>query len=203
MRRNFGKFDSPQVVWSIVFYNFFKSDDETFERRCVWSSVTTNCIRVLQEALNNLVLNLLFLTKNGFRSVRGNFLWCAAVQVNSYKAGLPRLASKRHRMTVSIQEILGTYCLKFFQYSNSCKINNVLKFLLFSANQFVTESDIWICFLKFPQQWQEKAKQYSQHLTMPRLKLYHFKGIVIAGMGFFTDAYDLYCITAVVNGVSR
>lgn len=32
---------------------------------------------------------------------------------------------------------------------------------------------------------------------------YHFKAIVIAGMGFFTDAYDLFCITAVTRLIGR
>ncbi|XP_061339150.1 low affinity inorganic phosphate transporter 8-like [Gastrolobium bilobum] len=32
---------------------------------------------------------------------------------------------------------------------------------------------------------------------------YHYKAIVIAGMGFFTDAYDLFCITAVTKLIGR
>lgn len=32
---------------------------------------------------------------------------------------------------------------------------------------------------------------------------YHFMAIVIAGMGFFTDAYDLFCITAVTKLIGR
>lgn len=36
-----------------------------------------------------------------------------------------------------------------------------------------------------------------------RTQLYHFKAIVIAGMGFFTDAYDLFCITAVSKLLGR
>ncbi|KAK4273754.1 hypothetical protein QN277_017090 [Acacia crassicarpa] len=32
---------------------------------------------------------------------------------------------------------------------------------------------------------------------------YHFMAIVIAGMGFFTDAYDLFCITAVIKLIGR
>ncbi|KAF7816575.1 putative inorganic phosphate transporter 1-3 [Senna tora] len=32
---------------------------------------------------------------------------------------------------------------------------------------------------------------------------YHLKAIVIAGMGFFTDAYDLFCITAVAKLIGR
>ncbi|KAF3433249.1 hypothetical protein FNV43_RR24351 [Rhamnella rubrinervis] len=32
---------------------------------------------------------------------------------------------------------------------------------------------------------------------------YHFKAIVIAGMGFFTDAYDLFCISAVTKLIGR
>ncbi|PIA59687.1 hypothetical protein AQUCO_00400523v1 [Aquilegia coerulea] len=40
-------------------------------------------------------------------------------------------------------------------------------------------------------------------LDNARTQLYHFKAIVIAGMGFFTDAYDLFCITAVTKLLGR
>ncbi|GLJ22737.1 hypothetical protein SUGI_0428380 [Cryptomeria japonica] len=32
-----------------------------------------------------------------------------------------------------------------------------------------------------------------------KTQLYHFSAILIAGMGFFTDAYDLFCIPPVSN----
>ncbi|XWS74472.1 hypothetical protein CRYUN_Cryun01aG0001000 [Craigia yunnanensis] len=40
-------------------------------------------------------------------------------------------------------------------------------------------------------------------LDNARTQSYHFKAIVIAGMGFFTDAYDLFCITAVSKLIGR
>ncbi|XP_027331388.1 probable inorganic phosphate transporter 1-2 [Abrus precatorius] len=42
-------------------------------------------------------------------------------------------------------------------------------------------------------------------LTLDNAKTqsYHYKAIVIAGMGFFTDAYDLFCITAVTKLIGR
>ncbi|CAK7340013.1 unnamed protein product [Dovyalis caffra] len=40
-------------------------------------------------------------------------------------------------------------------------------------------------------------------LDNAKTQLYHFKAIVIAGMGFFTDAYDLFCITAVTKLLGR
>ncbi|RVX03198.1 hypothetical protein VitviT2T_019116 [Vitis vinifera] len=40
-------------------------------------------------------------------------------------------------------------------------------------------------------------------LDNAKTQLYHFKAIVIAGMGFFTDAYDLFCITAVTKLIGR
>ncbi|KAF8044110.1 hypothetical protein BT93_A2175 [Corymbia citriodora subsp. variegata] len=40
-------------------------------------------------------------------------------------------------------------------------------------------------------------------LDSARTQWYHFTAIVIAGMGFFTDAYDLLCITAVVKLLGR
>nr|CAD1835980.1 unnamed protein product [Ananas comosus var. bracteatus] len=36
-----------------------------------------------------------------------------------------------------------------------------------------------------------------------KTQLYHFKAIVIAGMGFFTDAYDLFCISLVTKLLGR
>ena len=33
--------------------------------------------------------------------------------------------------------------------------------------------------------------------------MYHFTAIVIAGMGFFTDAYDLFCISLVTKLLGR
>ncbi|CAN0902903.1 Low affinity inorganic phosphate transporter 4 [Linum grandiflorum] len=40
-------------------------------------------------------------------------------------------------------------------------------------------------------------------LDNARTQWYHVKAIVIAGMGFFTDAYDLFCITAVSKLIGR
>ncbi|XP_077236994.1 low affinity inorganic phosphate transporter 8-like [Tasmannia lanceolata] len=40
-------------------------------------------------------------------------------------------------------------------------------------------------------------------LDNAKTQLYHFTAIVIAGMGFFTDAYDLFCITAVSKLIGR
>ncbi|CAJ1970565.1 unnamed protein product [Sphenostylis stenocarpa] len=40
-------------------------------------------------------------------------------------------------------------------------------------------------------------------LDKTKTQTYHYKAIVIAGMGFFTDAYDLFCITAVIKLIGR
>ncbi|GJM93681.1 hypothetical protein PR202_ga10263 [Eleusine coracana subsp. coracana] len=40
-------------------------------------------------------------------------------------------------------------------------------------------------------------------LDSARTQMYHMKAIVIAGMGFFTDAYDLFCITTVSKLLGR
>ncbi|KAJ9160492.1 hypothetical protein P3X46_025890 [Hevea brasiliensis] len=40
-------------------------------------------------------------------------------------------------------------------------------------------------------------------LDNAKTQFYHFKAIVIAGMGFFTDAYDLFCITTVTKLIGR
>ncbi|OMO75956.1 Phosphate permease [Corchorus capsularis] len=42
-----------------------------------------------------------------------------------------------------------------------------------------------------------------QALDTARTQWYHMKAIVIAGMGFFTDAYDLFCITTVSKLLGR
>lgn len=40
-------------------------------------------------------------------------------------------------------------------------------------------------------------------LDRAKLQWYHFTAIVIAGMGFFSDAYDLFCISTVTNLLGR
>ncbi|XP_078440308.1 putative inorganic phosphate transporter 1-3 [Wolffia australiana] len=40
-------------------------------------------------------------------------------------------------------------------------------------------------------------------LDAAKTQLYHFKAIVIAGMGFFTDAYDLFCISLITKVLGR
>ena len=40
-------------------------------------------------------------------------------------------------------------------------------------------------------------------LDVAKTQYYHFTAIIIAGMGFFTDAYDLFCISAVTKLLGR
>ncbi|XP_022772105.1 probable inorganic phosphate transporter 1-9 [Durio zibethinus] len=40
-------------------------------------------------------------------------------------------------------------------------------------------------------------------LDVARIQLYHFKAIIIAGMGLFTDAYDLFCIPPIIKLIGR
>ncbi|EEF37829.1 inorganic phosphate transporter 1-4 [Ricinus communis] len=40
-------------------------------------------------------------------------------------------------------------------------------------------------------------------LDVAKTQLYHFTAVVIAGMGFFTDAYDLFCISLVTKLLGR
>jgi len=40
-------------------------------------------------------------------------------------------------------------------------------------------------------------------LDVAKTQLYHFTAIVIAGMGFFTDAYDLFTISLVTKLLGR
>ncbi|KAI4385617.1 hypothetical protein MLD38_003620 [Melastoma candidum] len=49
----------------------------------------------------------------------------------------------------------------------------------------------------------EGSKAVFSALDNAKTQRYHFKAIVIAGMGFFTDAYDLFCITAVTKLLGR
>lgn len=49
----------------------------------------------------------------------------------------------------------------------------------------------------------ENTRDVFSALDNAKTQLYHFKAIVIAGMGFFTDAYDLFCITAVTKLIGR
>ncbi|KAJ4803153.1 phosphate transporter 1 [Rhynchospora pubera] len=55
-------------------------------------------------------------------------------------------------------------------------------------------------------QTQEMAKENLQVLNaldVAKTQWYHFSAIVIAGMGFFTDAYDLFCISLVTKLLGR
>ncbi|GLJ50579.1 hypothetical protein SUGI_1077490 [Cryptomeria japonica] len=45
--------------------------------------------------------------------------------------------------------------------------------------------------------------QVLNSLDVAKTQLYHFTAIVIAGMGFFTDAYDLFCISTVTKLLGR
>ena len=40
-------------------------------------------------------------------------------------------------------------------------------------------------------------------LDQARTQYYHFKAIIIAGMGLFTDSYDLFCIAPVMKLIGR
>ncbi|EOA23354.1 hypothetical protein CARUB_v10019507mg [Capsella rubella] len=40
-------------------------------------------------------------------------------------------------------------------------------------------------------------------LDAARIQWYHFKTIIVAGMGLFTDAYDLFCIGPVMEMISH
>ncbi|MED6225909.1 Low affinity inorganic phosphate transporter 8 [Stylosanthes scabra] len=47
------------------------------------------------------------------------------------------------------------------------------------------------------------SKGVLSTLDKAKTQKYHYKAIVIAGMGFFTDAYDLFCITALTKLIGR
>lgn len=40
-------------------------------------------------------------------------------------------------------------------------------------------------------------------LDKAKTQMYHFTTIILAGMGFFTDAYDIFCITTVTKLLGR
>jgi len=45
--------------------------------------------------------------------------------------------------------------------------------------------------------------QVLNALDVAKTQWYHFTAIVIAGMGFFTDSYDLFCISLVTKLLGR
>ncbi|XP_020888085.1 probable inorganic phosphate transporter 1-2 [Arabidopsis lyrata subsp. lyrata] len=49
----------------------------------------------------------------------------------------------------------------------------------------------------------EKQLGVLKALDVAKTQLYHFTAIVIAGMGFFTDAYDLFCVSLVTKLLGR
>ncbi|TQD95357.1 hypothetical protein C1H46_019043 [Malus baccata] len=40
-------------------------------------------------------------------------------------------------------------------------------------------------------------------LDTAKTQWYHFKAIIVAGMGLFTDAYDLFCISPILRLLGR
>ncbi|KAG6486624.1 probable inorganic phosphate transporter 1-8 [Zingiber officinale] len=53
------------------------------------------------------------------------------------------------------------------------------------------------------QQQQQQQLQVLNALDVAKTQWYHFTAIIIAGMGFFTDAYDLFCISLVTKLLGR
>jgi PHS family inorganic phosphate transporter-like MFS transporter len=47
------------------------------------------------------------------------------------------------------------------------------------------------------------ALKFLSALDTAKTQLYHIKAIIIAGMGLFTDAYDLFCILPVMGLIGR
>ncbi|KAF5943227.1 hypothetical protein HYC85_020869 [Camellia sinensis] len=46
-------------------------------------------------------------------------------------------------------------------------------------------------------------EQVLNALDTARTQCYHYKAIIIAGMGLFTDAYDLFCIPPIMRLIGR
>ncbi|CAN6213825.1 unnamed protein product [Urochloa humidicola] len=49
----------------------------------------------------------------------------------------------------------------------------------------------------------EKKLQVLHALDVAETQLYHFRAVVVAGTGFFADAYDLFCVTLVTKLLGR
>ncbi|RZC62393.1 hypothetical protein C5167_024170 [Papaver somniferum] len=49
----------------------------------------------------------------------------------------------------------------------------------------------------------KKSKDVLNALDIAKTQWYHFTAVVIAGMGIFTDAYDLFCISLVTKLLGR
>ncbi|KAL1190030.1 putative inorganic phosphate transporter 1-9 [Cardamine amara subsp. amara] len=47
------------------------------------------------------------------------------------------------------------------------------------------------------------ALRVLSSLDAARIQWYHFKAIIVAGMGLFTDAYDLFCIAPIMKMISQ
>ena len=54
-----------------------------------------------------------------------------------------------------------------------------------------------------PSEQQGQGLQVLTALDAAKTQWYHFTAIVVAGMGFFTDAYDLFCISLVTRLLGR
>ncbi|KAL6639743.1 hypothetical protein ACP70R_022565 [Stipagrostis hirtigluma subsp. patula] len=56
---------------------------------------------------------------------------------------------------------------------------------------------------KCEQQRERRQIKVLRALDVARTQWYHFTAVVIAGMGFFTDAYDLFCVSLVTDLLGR
>ena len=62
---------------------------------------------------------------------------------------------------------------------------------------------IWASFFLLLEQMAREQLKVLSALDAASTQWYHFRAIVVAGMGFFTDAYDLFCISLVTKLLGR
>ncbi|KAJ0545776.1 putative major facilitator, sugar transporter, major facilitator superfamily [Helianthus annuus] len=82
--------------------------------------------------------------------------------------------------------------LRILSLGNSRAISSGIFYLLISLiNSCVQEINL------------KMALKVLRALDVAKTQYYHFKAIIIAGMGLFTDSYDLFCIPLVMSMIGR
>ncbi|KAJ0900672.1 putative ABC-type phosphate transporter [Helianthus annuus] len=81
--------------------------------------------------------------------------------------------------------------LRILSLGNSPAISNDIFYLLFLINSCFQEINL------------KMALKVLWALDVAKTQYYHFKAIIIAGMGLFTDSYDLFCIPLVMKMIGR
>lgn len=75
--------------------------------------------------------------------------------------------------------------------------------IFFVCHRFAEEIENKSVYKKLKEEMGKEQLEVLNALDVAKTQWYHFTAIIIAGMGFFTDAYDLFCISLVTKLLGR